>query len=255
MEARLGLREEVVSSGPGQDKLEPDKATAAGPASPAVRKCPQTLVRRPGFPEEPTAPSGPDLQDKGAHSLPTSMDVKPRGMEAQGVPPKILPAGTGREKPDKASSHLCLSADPKTKEELSLSQRLQGPKPLPQATGGRERTGPLRGEEALPRATEAATVCAKNIKVSSTGEKVVLWTREADRVILTACQDRGANLDTFRAISRQLQNKTAEEVAHRLRELMALFHTACEVSSEDEEDGLSASNTDPEEQEEMGFEV
>nr|XP_008119257.1 PREDICTED: LOW QUALITY PROTEIN: GON-4-like protein [Anolis carolinensis] len=126
---------------------------------------------------------------------------------------------------------------------------------LPTA-GGRE------GSVMLQRAAEA-TVCAKNIKVSSTGEKVVLWTREADRVILTTCQERGATPDTFGAISQRLCNKTADEVSHRFRELMALFHTACDVSSEDEDDGLSISHTDQlsdkdpvlseEEQEEPGF--
>uniref|UniRef100_A0A8C8RN63 GON-4-like protein n=1 Tax=Pelusios castaneus TaxID=367368 RepID=A0A8C8RN63_9SAUR len=89
-----------------------------------------------------------------------------------------------------------------------------------------------------------ATVCAKNSKVSSTGEKVVLWTREADRVILTTCQERGAHLETFSAISQELGNKTASEVSHRFRELMKLFHTSCDGSSEDEEDAASTSNTD-----------
>ncbi|XP_071312904.1 GON-4-like protein isoform X4 [Agelaius tricolor] len=93
------------------------------------------------------------------------------------------------------------------------------------------------------RVTEA-TVCAKNSKVSSTGEKVVLWTREADRVILTTCQEKGAHLDTFHAISQKLGNKTASEVSHRFRELMRLFHTSCDGSSEDEEDATSTSNTD-----------
>ncbi|XP_074836972.1 GON-4-like protein isoform X3 [Carettochelys insculpta] len=89
-----------------------------------------------------------------------------------------------------------------------------------------------------------ATMCAKNSKVSSTGEKVVLWTREADRVILTTCQERGAHLETFSAISQELGNKTASEVSHRFRELMRLFHTSCDGSSEDEEDATSTSNTD-----------
>uniref|UniRef100_A0A8C3TAQ8 GON-4-like protein n=1 Tax=Chelydra serpentina TaxID=8475 RepID=A0A8C3TAQ8_CHESE len=89
-----------------------------------------------------------------------------------------------------------------------------------------------------------ATVCAKNSKVSSTGEKVVLWTREADRVILTTCQERGAHLETFSAISQELGNKTASEVSHRFRELMRLFHTSYDGSSEDEEDATSTSNTD-----------
>jgi len=97
--------------------------------------------------------------------------------------------------------------------------------------------------EPPPKATEA-TVCANNSKVSSTGEKVVLWTREADRVILTMCQERGAQPQTFSSISQQLGNKTPAEVSHRFRELVQLFHTACEASSEEEEDATSTSNTD-----------
>ncbi|XP_054547781.1 GON-4-like protein isoform X1 [Talpa occidentalis] len=64
--------------------------------------------------------------------------------------------------------------------------------------------------ELQPKATEA-TVCANNSKVSSTGEKVVLWTREADRVILTVCQEQGAQPQTFSIISQQLGNKTPNE--------------------------------------------
>ncbi|XP_054662036.1 GON-4-like protein isoform X5 [Grus americana] len=101
----------------------------------------------------------------------------------------------------------------------------------------------LGQKEEQQRVTEA-TVCAKNSKVSSTGEKVVLWTREADRVILTTCQEKGAHLETFHAISQKLGNKTASEVSHRFRELMKLFHTSCDGSSEDEEDATSTSNTD-----------
>ncbi|XP_061871993.1 GON-4-like protein isoform X2 [Colius striatus] len=103
--------------------------------------------------------------------------------------------------------------------------------------------GQKEEEQQQQRVTEA-TVCAKNSKVSSTGEKVVLWTREADRVILTTCQEKGAQLETFQAISQKLGNKTASEVSHRFRELMRLFHTSCDGSSEDEEDATSTSNTD-----------
>uniref|UniRef100_G3U1B9 GON-4-like protein n=1 Tax=Loxodonta africana TaxID=9785 RepID=G3U1B9_LOXAF len=106
---------------------------------------------------------------------------------------------------------------------------------------GMQGKGP-EGEQ-QPKATEA-TVCANNSKVSSTGEKVVLWTREADRVILTMCQEQGAQPQTFSIISQQLGNKTPAEVSHRFRELMQLFHTACEASSEEEDDATSTSNTD-----------
>uniref|UniRef100_A0A8C2NDI1 Myb-like domain-containing protein n=1 Tax=Capra hircus TaxID=9925 RepID=A0A8C2NDI1_CAPHI len=108
--------------------------------------------------------------------------------------------------------------------------------------GGLAKDSGLQGKGPA-KATEA-TVCANNSKVSSTGEKVVLWTREADRVILTMCQEQGAQPQTFSVISQQLGNKTPTEVSHRFRELMQLFHTACEASSEDEDDATSTSNTD-----------
>uniref|UniRef100_A0A5F5PZR0 GON-4-like protein n=1 Tax=Equus caballus TaxID=9796 RepID=A0A5F5PZR0_HORSE len=118
---------------------------------------------------------------------------------------------------------------------------------LKAARGGLTKDSGIQGKgpvgEQQPKATEA-TVCANNSKVSSTGEKVVLWTREADRVILTMCQEQGAQPQTFSIISQQLGNKTPTEVSHRFRELMQLFHTACEASSEDEDDATSTSNTD-----------
>ncbi|KFO90431.1 GON-4-like, partial [Buceros rhinoceros silvestris] len=112
-------------------------------------------------------------------------------------------------------------------------------------TGGfPESRGKSNANNCFQQRVAEATVCAKNSKVSSTGEKVVLWTREADRVILTTCQEKGAHLETFQAISQKLGNKTASEVSHRFRELMRLFHTSCDGSSEDEEDATSTSNTD-----------
>uniref|UniRef100_A0A8C7G7T6 GON-4-like protein n=1 Tax=Oncorhynchus kisutch TaxID=8019 RepID=A0A8C7G7T6_ONCKI len=60
-----------------------------------------------------------------------------------------------------------------------------------------------------------SSVCAKNISLTPSGEKVILWTREADRAILTACQQKGANKITFEAVSAQLGNKTGNEVRER----------------------------------------
>lgn len=91
--------------------------------------------------------------------------------------------------------------------------------------------------QAVTQEEQALTVCAKNIKVRSSGEKVV-WTREADRVILTMCQEQGVQDDTFSAISAQLSNRSPSEVSQRFRELMSLFQTGCGTSS-DEEDNLS----------------
>ncbi|XP_070840603.1 GON-4-like protein [Chaetodon trifascialis] len=74
-------------------------------------------------------------------------------------------------------------------------------------------------------------VCAKNISMTSSGEKVIVWTREADRAILTACQQRGANWKTFRHVSAQLGNKTAQQVSLRFHDLMNLFHSAFQKSA------------------------
>lgn len=129
-----------------------------------------------------------------------------------------------------------------------FSSGIDTPETSPKAPkGGLAKDSGMHGKgpegEQHPKTAEV-TVCANNSKVSSTGEKVVLWTREADRVILTMCQEKGAQPQTFRNISQQLGNKTPTEVSHRFRELMQLFHTACEASSEDEDDATSTSNAD-----------
>ncbi|XP_068108683.1 GON-4-like protein isoform X2 [Hyperolius riggenbachi] len=108
-----------------------------------------------------------------------------------------------------------------------------------------EESSTLQGSE-----REEQLLRAKNIKVSSSGEKVVLWTREADRVILTMCQESGAQDKTFADISAQLGNKSPSEVAQRFRELVTLFQTGCVTSSDEEEDegaGITEENmSDPE---------
>ncbi|MEQ2252934.1 hypothetical protein ILYODFUR_026900, partial [Ilyodon furcidens] len=101
-------------------------------------------------------------------------------------------------------------------------------------------------------------VCAKNISLTASGEKVILWTREADRVILTMCQQEGANQQTFQAISYLLGNKTPNEVigclflccspvglfktffpppqvSQRFRDLMRLFRTAARHATLEDE--------------------
>ncbi|XP_061461959.1 GON-4-like protein isoform X2 [Rhineura floridana] len=259
----IGLRGGEASSSRNKDILGAKapaetgcRVASPGPNPPPAKSCPQKIA----LSQEPITAARPCLKDKEADSLPASLDTKTKGREMCGSHSKDLGPKAGA-----ANCSLQMQAEasgacsPPAPAALGVSDHLQV---LPAVGGGGERAGSLRGEDLPPRATEA-TVCAKNIKVSSTGEKVVLWTREADRVILTTCQERGAHPDTFSAISQQLHNKTAEEVAHRFRELMTLFHTACDVSSEDEEDGMSTSNTDQlsdkdpvlseEEQEEQGF--
>lgn len=74
-------------------------------------------------------------------------------------------------------------------------------------------------------------LCAQNVLMTSSGEKVVMWTREADRAILTACQQGGANHTTFRRVSAQLGNKTAQQVNFRFHELMNLFRSTSQTST------------------------
>ncbi|XP_067365277.1 GON-4-like protein isoform X3 [Channa argus] len=91
-------------------------------------------------------------------------------------------------------------------------------------------------------------VCAKNISLTASGKKVILWTREADRVILTTCQQDGANSNTFQAISNLLGNKTPSEVSRRFRDLMRLFQTAArQTSSEDEAPSTESTGANQEE--------
>ncbi|XP_028281569.1 GON-4-like protein [Parambassis ranga] len=78
---------------------------------------------------------------------------------------------------------------------------------------------------------ECRVVCAKNVSLTSTGEKVVVWTREADRTILTACRQRGASRKTFQQVSAQLGNKTVQQVRLRFHDLMKLFHSSLQKCS------------------------
>lgn len=61
-----------------------------------------------------------------------------------------------------------------------------------------------------PLALVGVDVCRRSVLAASTA--LVLLCREADRVILTTCQEKGAHLETFQAISQKLGNKTASEV-------------------------------------------
>ncbi|XP_016349539.1 GON-4-like protein [Sinocyclocheilus anshuiensis] len=88
-----------------------------------------------------------------------------------------------------------------------------------------------------------SSVCAKNISRTPNGKKVVLWTREADRVILTTCQRRGAKPATFHAIAAQLGNKTANEVLERFQDLIKLFHKSSKLHHASQSDTEIQSGT------------
>ncbi|XP_010871993.3 GON-4-like protein isoform X2 [Esox lucius] len=114
----------------------------------------------------------------------------------------------------------------------SKPKRLTGP--------GTPKAKPLRSDEReedkedCPRVTERP-VCAKNISLTPSGEKVILWTREADRAILTACKLKGANKCTFQEVSAQLGNKTTEEVCVRFQELVRLFRSSMQQACSDKD--------------------
>lgn len=94
----------------------------------------------------------------------------------------------------------------------------------------------LREKEAEP----GAPLGANNVLLSPSGARVLVWTRsanqksassplipldlltfdlfpssEADRAILTACQQMGANRKTFRHVAAQLGDKTTQQVRGR----------------------------------------
>ncbi|XP_077600188.1 GON-4-like protein [Stigmatopora nigra] len=94
-----------------------------------------------------------------------------------------------------------------------------------------EETPPLQ-ETSSVKGSEAQVVFAKNISLGVNGEKKVVWTREADRLILTSCQQGGASGKTFRRVSAQLGNKTAREVSVRFRDLVGLFRASSTSSSD-----------------------
>eukprot|EP00063_Salmo_salar_P057836 XP_014032671.1 PREDICTED: GON-4-like protein isoform X1 [Salmo salar] len=110
------------------------------------------------------------------------------------------------------------------------AKRCQGPK-TPKANRVRED----EADEEKEGDRSNRPVCAKNISLTPSGEKVILWTREADRAILTACQQKGANKSTFQTVSTQLDNKTANEVCARFQDLMRLFRFSTQRVCSDED--------------------
>lgn len=113
-------------------------------------------------------------------------------------------------------------------------QPLPGPSSLP-VSPIISPVSPTSSAPPRPSPPPELSVCAKNISLTASGEKVILWTREADRVILTMCQQEGANQQTFQTISNLLGNKTPDEVSLRFRDLMRLFRTAARHATVDDE--------------------
>lgn len=159
-EAGLGVRGTEASSGLRDTAETVCGAAGQGPSPPL----PSSLS------EEVAAPHCPCLKDREAEEPPATVGVKPKKGETRGSPsrdPGFKAAGTDCAAATEASEACSLQA-PASDQKGKTTEGSEHCQEQPRAR--------QRGEETQPRVAEA-TVCAKNIKVSSTGEKVVLWTR------------------------------------------------------------------------------
>ncbi|XP_057684498.1 GON-4-like protein isoform X2 [Corythoichthys intestinalis] len=120
----------------------------------------------------------------------------------------------------------------------------------PSSAAGNDATSPRALQEDPPQEGSSLAadrhspgVFAKNVSLGVNGEKTVVWTREADRLILTACRQGGAAGRTFRRVSAQLGNKTAREVSLRFRDLLGLFRVTSAAARKPEELALPPLNS------------
>ncbi|XP_036411256.1 GON-4-like protein [Megalops cyprinoides] len=195
-------------------------------------------------------------------SLPKSSTLPPavhRGRRPEETEGKREEENSKANSPHPGKSRVHLKAGPEGGALLHSEEREEEDKGEEEGTE-QEQEGRMGGGEGLCEETSPSLLthptvrsdhpfCAKNTSLTPTGERVVLWTREADRAILTACKLQGASQSTFQTVSAQLGNKTANEVSLRFRELMCLFHTATrQDNSEDEASDIelrSASDEEP----------
>ncbi|CAN9503565.1 unnamed protein product [Ophioblennius macclurei] len=108
-----------------------------------------------------------------------------------------------------------------TEEEL-VEEQEQGEEPEEELERGEE----LEDEQQEEDLEEEYQICADSISVPISREKVITWTRDDDRTILTSCQQKGANRRTFQEVSAHLGNKSATQVRLRFLDLMRLFYSA-----------------------------
>lgn len=122
--------------------------------------------------------SRPSLKEPGGQSPSGTTKPKARGMlstPSKDLPLKTLGASLQTE-PEISANGGTRAANPAGKAAERGDVRSHKEEGLAPAMVCPDRGGPVAGEDLQPRTIEP-TVCAKNIKVSSTGEKVVLWTR------------------------------------------------------------------------------
>nr|XP_061787204.1 GON-4-like protein isoform X2 [Nerophis lumbriciformis] len=153
-----------------------------------------------GYP--PRCPPNLEFRRVGFVRRVSTNQKRPGGGESP--PPPVSPAHT-----DKQTSHQAelVSSGPPASSASRCLKELWASSPM--ATGG-----------------PTLSVSAKNVCTGANGERLVTWTRQADRTILTACQQRGASPRTFRQVSAQLGNKSAQQVRLRFHQLVNLFHSA-----------------------------
>ncbi|XP_051925873.1 GON-4-like protein isoform X2 [Hippocampus zosterae] len=96
---------------------------------------------------------------------------------------------------------------------------------------GADEPGKTGSDARGQKKAQPPAVSAQNVSTGVNGEKTVVWTREADRLILTACQQQGVHRKTFRRISTQLGTKSARQVSLRYHDLLRLFRVAATSGS------------------------
>lgn len=146
--------------------LTKDCVGLEGAAGRVSRPGPNSLLAQTAAP--PTALQSDLLEERIApkkKQLPASVDINPRKGHVLKAVEATCGSHAGAHSPQGKAAEA-----PRTRDCLPEQQKVGGDgEPAVPAQAGQR-------EEFQQRVTEA-TVCAKNIKVSSTGEKVVLWTR------------------------------------------------------------------------------
>ncbi|XP_038071708.1 GON-4-like protein isoform X2 [Patiria miniata] len=74
---------------------------------------------------------------------------------------------------------------------------------------------------------------------------VIVWTRDADRLLLQWCRDKGATQEVFEEVAETLGDKTSKQVGDRFATLMKLFQSASQ-SDDDESSEDDSENCEDE---------
>ncbi|XP_041464459.1 GON-4-like protein isoform X2 [Lytechinus variegatus] len=80
------------------------------------------------------------------------------------------------------------------------------------------------------------------------------WNRDADRVLLQACQEEGASEETFIKVASHLNDKTPQQVKERFATLMKLFHLKESKDNDEPSNDEEDEEEEEEEEEESGEE-